>query len=351
MDPTVASAPPPPRLTQLSRGAGCGCKLAPDVLSQLLGQLPPSTHPALVVGRHTHDDAAAYRLPSGELLLHTVDFFSPVVDDPTAYGAIAAANALSDVYAMGGTPLMALALLGWPIEQQPAHLAAQILLGAQQLCQQAGIPLAGGHSVDVAEPVFGLAVTGLVSPEHLRRNHTAQPGDVLILTKALGTGLVTTALKRGLAQPEHVQAAVQSMRLLNTAGMLLGTLPTVHALTDVTGFGLAGHLLEMVGTSLDADIDFAVLPLLPGVAEYLAMDAYSDGTMRNLRAYGSRVTLPTKETCYLACDPQTSGGLLAAVAPEAVSQVLAALQAAEPHLPVAVVGTLAAGSGQVVFRV
>lgn len=338
----------PIRLTQYAKGAGCGCKLAPSVLDEILAQLPRGfITDKLLVGTDTRDDAAAYDLRNGMALISTTDFFTPVVDDPTDFGAIAAANAISDVYAMGGRPVLALAILGWPVEKLPAEIAGRVLAAATQTCTEAGIPLAGGHSIESPEPFFGLAVNGLVPTANLKRNRGAQPADVLLLTKPLGSGLVTTALKRGLAQPEHVQAAIQQMKVLNRAGAALGALAQVHALTDVTGFGLAGHLLEMAGDTLDAHIDYSLLPLLPGVENYMQQDAYSDGTMRNMRSYGHRTTLPTKESFYIACDPQTNGGLLVACAPADVSRIIEVIHKEAPEAQPVQIGSFSAGSGKV----
>lgn len=339
------------RLTQYAKGAGCGCKLAPGVLDEILAQLPRGfATPNLLVGTDTRDDAAAYDLGNGTALIATTDFFTPVVDDPADFGAIAAANAISDVYAMGGQPLLALAILGWPVEKLPTEAAGRVLAAATQLCAEAGIPLAGGHSIESPEPFFGLAVNGIVPTAHLKRNRGAQPGDVILITKPLGTGLVTTALKRGLAQHEHVQAAIAHMKSLNRAGTALGQMPAVHALTDVTGFGLAGHLLEMTGDALDAEIEYTKLPLLPGTDAYMQQDAYSDGTMRNMRSYGNRVTLPTKESFYIACDPQTNGGLLVACAPADVAAVQASIRAATPNALATVIGYFKAGDSRVFVK-
>ncbi len=341
-------APEHIRLTQYSKGAGCGCKLAPGVLGEILKTLPYTPQPpALLVGNETQDDAAVYDLGDtmggGMALVSTVDFFSPIVDDAFDYGAIAAANALSDVYAMGGRPVLALAVLGWPIEKLPARLAGTVMTGASETCIRAGVPLAGGHSIESPEPFFGLVVTGLVPTAHMKRNRGAQPGDVLLLTKPLGTGLVTTALKRGFADAAHVEAAVASMQQLNAVGTQLGSLPAVHAMTDVTGFGLAGHLTEMLADTLDAEIHFSALPLLPGVPDYLARDAYSDGTMRNFKAYAEKLTIHTKEHLYLLCDPQTNGGLLIACAPTAVPALTLNNAVAFSQI-----GTVKAGTGKVV---
>lgn len=256
------------RLTQYSHGAGCGCKIAPQVLTEILqSRLERIDAPGLLVGYDSRDDAAVLDLGDGTAIISTTDFFMPIVDDPTTFGRIAATNAISDVYAMGGQPLMAIAILGWPVNVLPASVAAQVLDGGRMACHDAGIPLAGGHSIDAPEPIFGLAVTGRVSIQNLRRNDTARPGDLLYLTKALGIGILTTALKRGLIDESGVKPAVDTMCQMNRAGQALAAIAGVHAMTDVTGFGLAGHLLEMcTPAGLVAELDAASLPLLPGVA-------------------------------------------------------------------------------------
>jgi selenide,water dikinase len=300
------------KLTQFSHGAGCGCKIAPSVLEQILVQQHPNTPDArLLVGNDTKDDAAVYDLQNGTGLISTTDFFMPIVDDAFTFGAIASANALSDVYAMGGTPLMALAILGWPIEKLPAALARQVLEGARSVCALANIPLAGGHSIDSPEPIFGLAVSGTVALSHLKKNSTAKAGNLLYLTKPLGVGMVTTAQKRGLAQPEHLQEAVTHMTTLNKLGAELGAWAEVTALTDVTGFGLLGHLLEVCnGSGVSATIDYSRVPLLPCARQYASAFIYPDNTMRNWNSYQHQVEGIGSESLLTLCDPQTSGGLL-----------------------------------------
>ncbi|MCU0418671.1 MAG: selenide, water dikinase SelD [Cyclobacteriaceae bacterium] len=304
------------QLTHFSHGAGCGCKIAPAVLDKILQSATTAPHfPALLVGHESKDDAAVYALGNGTCLISTTDFFMPIVDDAFTFGAIASANALSDVYAMGGSPLLAIAILGWPVEKIPVEVAQQVLEGARSICAQANIPLAGGHSIDSPEPIFGLAVTGRVNEEHLKRNNTAQPGDVLYLTKPLGTGLITTAQKRGLAREADVAEAVRLMQTLNHIGSALGALPYVHALTDITGFGLLGHLWEMCeGSGLSAEIDYPRIPLIAGVTHYTQQFIYPDNTMRNWQRYEPHVQGIGSESLLTLCDPQTSGGLLVAIA-------------------------------------
>ncbi|MCU0448640.1 MAG: selenide, water dikinase SelD [Bernardetiaceae bacterium] len=321
------SSSPVYKLTQYSHGAGCGCKIAPQVLDAILHTAAPApVFPRLLVGNDTRDDAAVYELPEGPLLISTTDFFMPIVDDAFDFGRIASANALSDVYAMGGTPLLAIAILGWPLAKLPAEVARQVLEGSRAVCAEAGIPLAGGHSIDCPEPVFGLAVTGTVAKAHLKRNSTAQPGDLLYLTKPLGVGILTTAEKKGLLAPAHAHLAREQMTRLNQLGTALGRLPQVHALTDVTGFGLLGHLTEMCqGSGLAATLYAGQVPQLPHLADYLAQNAVPGGTHRNWDSYGHGVQLPDPALRYLLADPQTSGGLLIAAAPD--TEGLAALLA------------------------
>ena len=316
------SLPPAPddapiRLTQFSHGAGCGCKIAPAVLETILhGRIPASEHPRLLVGHGSRDDAAVYDLGDGRALISTTDFFSPIVDDAFDFGRIAATNAISDVYAMGGTPLLAVAVLGWPVEKLPAELASRVVDGARQVCHDLGIPLAGGHSIDAPEPFFGLAVTGEVRVAQLKRNDTAQAGDRLYLTKPLGTGILTTAEKRGLLEPAHAHVARDLMLEPNVLGRKLAAFDSVHAITDVTGFGLAGHLIEMAeGSGLVAELEFDQVPVREEALHYLAKGAYPDGAFRNWKSYGEKIVGAGDMTrMMILSDPQTSGGLLVAVA-------------------------------------
>jgi selenide,water dikinase len=315
-------------LTTFSKGSGCGCKIAPATLQEIIREehlFPP--HPQLIVGNGNNDDAAVLRWSDSEYLISTTDFFTPIVDDAYTFGKIAAANALSDVYAMGGEPSLALAILGWPIEKLPASLANQVVEGARSICRMAGIPLAGGHSVDTAEPLFGLAVTGRVKENHLKKNSGAQPGDLLYLTKPIGFGIVTAASKRGLAQPEDVETAIRYMCQLNKIGTSLGAISGVNALTDVTGFGLLGHLVELCkASSVSAEIWEENIPLLPGLQVYIDQMIYPDMTMKNYAAFVSAVASLSMQQALVLCDPQTSGGLLISVSPDAKQEVEEAIQ-------------------------
>ena len=321
------------KLTQFSHGAGCGCKIAPGVLDQILGQLGAQANdPRLLVGHGARDDAAVYDLGDGTAAVSTTDFFMPIVDDPHSFGRIAAANAISDIYAMGGQPLMAIAILGWPVDKLAPEVAGQVLEGGRSICAEAGIPLAGGHSIDSPEPIFGLAVTGRVSLDQLKRNGGAEEGDLLYLTKPLGVGMVTTAQKKGLVQQEHLSAAESNMMHLNKVGAALGQIQGVHAMTDVTGFGLAGHGLEMArATRVELVVDGSALPTLNrrALEGYHASGCVPGGTRRNFASYGQDLILEdTSEFIRdLVCDPQTSGGLLVSVAQEAAKDVEAALMA------------------------
>ena len=303
------------KLTQFSHGSGCGCKVAPAVLEEILKGTGTSFFaPNLLVGNETKDDAAVYDMGNGTALISTVDFFTPIVNDPFSYGKIAAANALSDVYAMGGRPFMAIAILGFPVEKLGAEVAQQIIAGAKEICAQASVSLAGGHTIDSPEPFFGLSVNGFVVIKNLKKNSTAQVGDVLYLTKPIGTGVLATALKRGLIGEDEITPAVNYMCTLNTLGETLGACEYVHALTDVTGFGLIGHLTEMCeGANVSAEINYSQVPLMDGVKELTAKFIYADNTMRNWKSYESKVQGITGESLLTLCDPQTSGGLLIAL--------------------------------------
>lgn len=313
-------SPEPVRLTAYSHGAGCGCKIAPAQLEVILrSQQAVLPDPRLLVGYGSRDDAAVYDLGDGRCLISTTDFFSPIVDDAFDFGRIAATNAMSDVYAMGGTPLLAVAILGWPIEKLGPELAQQVVDGGRKACHDAGIVLAGGHSIDAPEPFFGLAVTGEVLLPNLKRNDTAQAGDLLYLTKPLGVGILSTAQKREKLLPEHATIARDLMVAPNRIGSALGAVEGVHALTDVTGFGLLGHLLEMCrGSGLHARLQYDRIPKIPEALAYLAQGQYPDGCFRNWKSYGTEVSgASTMERMLLLSDPQTSGGLLIACAPDA----------------------------------
>lgn len=306
------------KLTQYSHGAGCGCKISPAVLDSILhSDLPKEKFPRLLVGNESKDDAAVFDLGDGTCIISTTDFFMPIVDDPETFGAIASVNAISDVYAMGGEPFMAIAILGWPINKVPPEVAKGVLEGSRKICAEAKIPLAGGHSIDCPEPVFGLAVTGKVKKSNLKRNDTAREGALLYLTKPLGIGIVTTAQKKGIVQEAHLKKAVATMLTLNKAGADFGALPYVSAMTDVTGFGLLGHLCEVCeGSGLAAEIEFDLVPKFDFLDSYLDQKSTPGGTQRNWDSYGAKVGPLTERQKAILADPQTSGGLLVCVDPD-----------------------------------
>ena len=340
-----------PRLIALAHGGGCGCKLAPAVLQTILAQMPQGGFfPDLLVGTETADDAAVYRLNDDQAIVATTDFFTPVVDDPRDFGRIAATNALSDVYAMGGTPILALAVVGYPTGKLPAEQVQAILAGGASVCAEIGIPVAGGHSIDSAEPIYGLVALGLVRPDRVRRNRDARAGDVLILTKGLGVGVFSAALKQERLAPEDYATMVASTTQLNRVGPALAELPGVHAMTDVTGFGLLGHLLEMCrGSGLRALVRAGDVPLLPGAAR-LAQDGVGTGAARrNWASYGADVQLGAGLEPWwqgMLCDPQTSGGLLVAVAADAAAEALSLVRSSG-YGRAAVVGSLTDGAPSV----
>jgi selenide,water dikinase len=310
------------KLTAFSHGSGCGCKLSPEILEQMLAGNTAAPSGALLVGNNSRDDAAVYDLGNGQGLVATTDFFMPIVDDPFDFGSIAACNAISDVYAMGGRPALALALLGWPLGKIEPAVASRILEGARAMCAEAGIALAGGHSIDCPEPIFGLAVNGLIELTKVKRNDTARPGDLLFLTKPLGVGIFTTAQKRGLLLAEHERAVIALMKQRNSIGMALADLEAVHAMTDVTGFGLAGHLVEMCqGSRCAANISFNAIPKLTGLSHYLELKCTPGGTERNWKSYGHHFARVQQDQIKLIADPQTSGGLLIAVDPDSKEQI------------------------------
>jgi selenide,water dikinase len=320
------------KLTQYSHGAGCGCKISPKVLDQILASnFAMPDNDKLIVGNHSKDDAAVYDMGNGTALISTTDFFMPIVDDPYNFGRIASANAISDVYAMGGKPILAIAILGWPINTLPPEVAQRVIEGSRSICKEAGIPLAGGHSIDSPEPIFGLAVNGIVPIKNIKQNNTAQDGDILFLTKKLGVGILTTAEKKGLLQEADKQLAPLQMMQLNSIGEALGGLAAVHAMTDVTGFGLLGHLTEMAeGSNLSAIINFEKVPqITDALVDYINNKCIPGGTNRNWDSYGDKIAFKnTINEAYakaILADPQTSGGLLIAVAPAAVEQVQALL--------------------------
>lgn len=315
------------KLTQYSHGAGCGCKIAPKVLDEILKTsivLPDDDK--LLVGNSSKDDAAVYDLGNGTALISTTDFFMPIVDDAFDFGRIAAANSISDVYAMGGKPLVAIAILGWPVEKLSAAIAQKVIEGGRMICKEAGIHLAGGHSIDSTEPIFGLAVTGIVSLENIKKNNTAQEGDLLFLTKPLGVGILSTAQKRGLLKEEHLQVMIKQMTSLNKVGELLGHVNGVSAMTDVTGFGILGHLIEMAeGCGLSAELYYHTLPVAEGVKEYIAQKISPDATFRNWNSYSDKVRFEkgvnVMEAFTLLPDPQTNGGLLFSVKEDSINEV------------------------------
>ena len=311
------------KLTEYSHGAGCGCKIAPAVLDQILAQTSPgSPFPPLLVGNSERDDAAVYDLGDGTAVISTTDFFMPIVDDPLTFGRIAATNAISDVYAMGGTPLMAIAILGWPVNDLPPEVAGQVVEGGRQACADAGIPLAGGHSIDSPEPIFGLAVTGRVHIDCLKKNGGAKVGDLLYLTKPLGVGILSTAQKQKKLRDRDAHLATEQMVRLNSIGPRLAALEGVHAMTDVTGFGLLGHLSEMCAASkTGAKVQMERVPLIDAAKldYYLAEGCVPGGTNRNFASYGHKIRLREDRQRNLLADPQTSGGLLVAVDPTAAT--------------------------------
>ncbi len=314
------------KLTQYSHGSGCGCKIAPAVLDHILVQHSGKTHyPGLLVGNEERDDAAVFEWGGGEAVVSTTDFFMPIVDDPEDFGRIAAVNAISDIYAMGGTPLLAIAILGWPVGSLPPEVANQVVEGGRKACLEAGIPLAGGHSIDNPEPIFGLAVTGKVRLEHLKKNGGARAGSYLFLTKPLGVGIFSTAQKKGLLDPAHAALSRRSMLHLNKEGVLFGQLPYVEAMTDVTGFGLLGHLVELCeasGTSAVVHLNETPLLDAQAVAHYAELGCIPGGTHRNWESYGHKVAAIPKRAKEILCDPQTSGGLLVAISEAHVAAFL-----------------------------
>jgi selenide,water dikinase len=316
------------KLTQYSHGAGCGCKISPKVLNTMLKSSITTVPDArLLVGNESRDDAAVYDMGNGTAIISTTDFFMPIVDDAFTFGKIAATNAISDVYAMGGKPLLAIAILGWPIDKLPPEVAQQVLEGGRQACKEAGILLAGGHSIDSPEPIFGLAVTGSVDINKLKQNNTATEGCKLYLTKPLGVGILTTAQKKGILKEEHAQLAPDSMSKLNTIGLELADIHGVKAMTDVTGFGLLGHLSEMCeGSNLSAVIEYEKVPKLDVLQEYIDQKSIPGGTHRNWDSYGHLVKLADESYKIILCDPQTSGGLLIAVEDSAIAEVEALLK-------------------------
>ena len=319
------------KLTQFAHGGGCGCKIAPSLLREILARAPQGlVPPELLVGTETADDAAVYRLNDQQALVATTDFFTPIVDDPYDFGRIAATNALSDIYAMGGTPIMALAIVGMPIAKLPPEVIGRVLEGGAAVCREAGIPIAGGHSIDVLEPIYGLVGLGLVHPLRVRRNADARAGDVLVLGKPLGVGVLSAALKKGQLDAAGYAEMLRHTTQLNRVGMALAQIDGVHAMTDVTGFGLAGHLLEICrGSQLSAQVDLARLPLIESAVHWAQAGVATGASGRNWAAYGTDVDWPAAAPEWqrtLLTDPQTSGGLLVSCAPEVADAVLHAFQ-------------------------
>ena len=344
------NAPEKIRLTEFSHGGGCGCKIAPAILTELLATTPVRGLPAaLMVGTETADDAAVYRLNDSQALVATTDFFTPIVDDPYDFGRIAATNAISDIYAMGAKPIFALALVGMPLEKLPVSVIGKILEGGESVCHAAGIPVAGGHSIDVLEPIYGLVALGLVHPDKVKRNSSAQAGDVLILGKPLGVGILSAALKKGRLSEAGYAQMIEWTTKLNTPGEPLADVPGVHALTDVTGFGLAGHLLEILrGSKLAGEVRFADVPVITEALGWAKQGTKTGATDRNWSGYGKDVRLPADAPDWqraILTDPQTSGGLLVACAPEAEKEVLA-IFAERGFAEARAIGRLAAGDAR-----
>jgi len=311
-------------MTEYSHGSGCGCKISPQLLDNILKTSQPVFNaPMLLVGNQTKDDAAVYDLGNDTSVISTTDFFMPIVDDPFEFGQIAATNAISDIYAMGGTPLMAIAIFGWPIDRLGPDIARQVIDGGRHACTQAGIPLAGGHSIDSPEPIFGLAVTGQVENKYLKRNDQATAGSKLFLTKPVGIGILTTALKNKILKPEHSRLASDTMCILNKAGAQFAQLDMVSAMTDVTGFGVLGHLAEICeGSKVHARVDYQAVPKLQDIEYYVDQGCSPGGAQRNFDSYGHKIGAMTSLQQQILCDPQTSGGLLVAVKPEGVDSFL-----------------------------
>ena len=346
------NAPDSVRLTEFSHGGGCGCKIAPGILQEILAASPLHAVPKeLMVGTETSDDAAVYRLNDTQALVATTDFFTPIVDDPYDFGRIAATNALSDVYAMGGRPIMALAVVGMPLDKLPVSVIRRILEGGAAACAEAGVPIAGGHSIDTLEPIYGLAALGLVHPDRVKKNSTAHAGDVLVLGKPLGVGILSAALKKGRLSAAGYRAMLATTTQLNTPGEAFAAMPDVHAVTDVTGFGLAGHLLEMLrGSALAGELRFEALPVLAEALEWVRQGVATGASERNWKAYGAEVQLAPGTQDWrrkLLSDPQTSGGLLVACAPQAERAVLAEF-ARQGFAEARAIGRLAAGAPRLV---
>jgi selenide,water dikinase len=343
------NAPEKIRLTEFSHGGGCGCKIAPAILSEMLATMPLRGLPQeLLVGTETADDAAVYRLNDTQALVATTDFFTPVVDDPFDFGRIAATNAISDVYAMGARPIMALALVGMPLEKLPVSVIRQVMEGGESVCAKVGIPIAGGHSIDTLEPIYGLVALGLVHPEKVKRNSSGKDGDVLILGKPLGIGILSAALKKGKLSASGYARMIEWTTKLNTPGEALASMPAVHALTDVTGFGLAGHLLEICrGSRLSAEVDFSSIPIIAEALDWVKQGLATGASERNWKGYGHEVEFSGEDwKRKLLTDPQTSGGLLVACAPEAQNSVMEVFRK-DGFGEARVIGRLSAGPAKI----
>jgi selenide,water dikinase len=339
------------RLTSLSHGGGCGCKIAPAALTEILAKVPrPFLDPALLVGIETSDDAAVYRLNDEQAVVATTDFFMPIVDDPYDFGRIAATNALSDIYAMGARPIFALAIVGMPLNKLPVNVIQDILAGGASVCEAAGIPIAGGHSIDSVEPIYGLVALGVIHPQRVKRNSTARAGDAIVLGKALGVGILSAALKKGALPEEGYRQMLASTTQLNTVGHRLPEVAGIHAMTDVTGFGLLGHLAEICrGSRLGARVAFESLPVLPAALSLVQQGYNTGAAARNWASYGHDVRLPDDLAPWqqaLLCDPQTSGGLLVTCAPQAVAEVLSLFRD-EGFASAAVIGQMQTGAARI----
>lgn len=341
----------PIKLTEYSHGAGCGCKISPQVLSTILASSEPEfIDPNLIIGNHSRDDAAVYQLDDKTGIISTTDFFMPIVDDPFTFGRISATNAISDIYAMGGKPIMAIAILGWPVNVIAPEIAQRVIEGGRQACKDAGILLAGGHSIDAPEPIFGLAVTGQIPLEKLKQNNTAKTGDKLYLTKPIGIGILTTAQKQKKIADTDINIAIDAMCQLNKIGVEIGDIDGVNALTDVTGFGLSGHLIEICqGSGLQAQLNFERIPLLPKVREYLQAGCIPGGTHRNFDSYKRSLPDLNEHQIAILCDPQTSGGLLVSVSAAAEEQLVTLLNA--QNIEPICIGTLSTATDGPTIRI
>jgi selenide,water dikinase len=320
------------RLTRYTKGGGCGCKIPPESLNEILKDHLTSDEFGLIEGNSHGDDAAVIDLGNNQCLISSTDFFTPIVDDPFDFGRIAAANSISDIYAMGGKPVLALSILAWPTDKLGNYVAAEVIKGARHVCKEAGIAIGGGHSIENPEPIFGLSVNGVIDFQRLKRNHTAHVGDVLLLTKPIGTGILSTALKRGLLVDQLKAPLIESMCQLNAIGEKLSAYSTVHAMTDVTGFGLLGHLIEMAeGSELSVRLEYHKVPLLEGAKSFATQMIYPDNTMRNWKNMSHKVKGIGSESLLTLCDPQTNGGLLLALDPKGLEEITAAFQALNHH--------------------